>query len=301
MSDFFPEFKPQDTAMARLNRLIGLENVKTAIKENLAMSKERIRNKKLFSSDAHTNMIFCGNPGTGKTTLGHIFADCLCECGASNGVFLSVTRQDLVGKYVGHSAPKVAEAFKRARGGILFVDEAGFFLNQDSGGYLSEVLKEFVRYMEIEPLVTVIFSMYEDEADRFLTLDSGLRSRITRVVKFEDYSEEEIKLIAESMYKSRGYTTSRGALDALGDYIEGLRGRRDFGNARDIRRAVDSSISAHGVRFYFENSESTKDPDIITVDDVKNGISIASKMPKSELHMNPIGFVRTEADKKTCP
>ena len=158
--DFFPEFSSEDTAMNRLDSLTGLKNVKTVIKENLALSMERARNEKLRNSDIHSNMIFCGKPGTGKTTTAKIFAECLAECGASNGVFVSVTRADLVGRYVGHSAPKVAEAFKRARG-VLFVDEAGFFLNKESGGFVAEVLKEFVRFMESMPEVTVIFDLNE--------------------------------------------------------------------------------------------------------------------------------------------
>lgn len=288
--DFFPEFSSEDTAMNRLDSLTGLKNVKTVIKEKLALSKERARNEKLRNSDIHSNMIFCGKPGTGKTTTAKIFAECLAELGASNGAFISVTRGDLVGKYVGHSAPKVAEAFKRARGGVLFVDEAGFFLNKESGGFVAEVLKEFVRFMESMPEVTVIFGMYGSEAEEFLSMDAGLRSRISQVVQFEDYTRDEVKCILESMYKRNGYKLTAGVTDIIADHIDSLRVKKDFGNARDIRKIVESSISAHSVRIHLSSTGRNDDPDIISVSDAKRGISIASRSPRCETQKRPIGF-----------
>ena len=288
--DFFPGFVFEDAALNRLDSLTGLKNVKTVIKENLALSKERARNEKLRNSDLHNNMIFCGKPGTGKTTTAKIYAECLAEIGASNGVFISATRADLLGKYVGHSAPKVAEAFKRARGGVLFVDEAGFFLNKESGGFVAEVLKEFVRFMENMPEVTVIFGMYGSEAEEFLSLDAGLRSRISQVVQFEDYSRKEVKSILEGMYNRNGYKLTDGVADIIADHIDSLRNKKDFGNARDIRKIVESSISAHSVRIHLSNTGSNEDPDIINVSDAKRGISIASRMPVTEAQKRPIGF-----------
>ncbi len=289
-TDFFPDFKAEGTAMERLFNLTGLKNVKNVIRQELALSRERVRNKKLLECDFHNNMIFSGNPGTGKSTTARLFAECLCECGASSGVFLSVSRQDLVGKFVGHSAPKVAEAFSKARGGVLFVDEAGFLLNRSSGGYVDEVLKEFVRFMELEPRVTVIFAMYEKEAEEFLSLDMGLRSRISRVVRFDDYDKKEIAAIAKGMFKIRGYRLSENVPELLTDAVERLRGREDFGNARDVRRIVDAAICSHSVRIHLENGGDKSDPDLINADDMKRGIEAALKNPGKDSKKMAIGF-----------
>lgn len=293
-TDFFPEFNQNETAVQRLNSLTGLENVKMVVKERMALGKEMQRNKKLSKVAAATHLIFCGNPGTGKTTVAELLANCLMEVGASNGNYVSVARQDLVGKYVGHSAPKVADAFKRAHGGVLFVDEAGFFLNRDSGGFVGEVLKEFVRYMELDHSVTVIFGMYSSEAEEFLKLDTGIRSRIAQVVKFEDYSNEEIKQIAKSMFSNRGYTMGRGVADLIADYTEKLRQREDYGNARDVRRVCDCAVTAHSIRIHIDNaakSSKKNDANVISTADVRRGIEIASRTPKDDKPKRRIGFV----------
>ena len=172
----------------------------------------------------------------------------------------------------------------------MFVDEAGFFLNKESGGFVAEVLKEFVRFMENMPEVTVIFGMYGSEAEEFLSLDAGLRSRISQVVQFEDYSRKEVKSILEGMYNRNGYKLTDGVADIIADHIDSLRNKKDFGNARDIRKIVESSISAHSVRIHLSNTGSNEDPDIINVSDAKRGISIASRMPVTEAQKRPIGF-----------
>ncbi|MBQ7614417.1 MAG: AAA family ATPase [Butyrivibrio sp.] len=292
LSNFFMEYTPGDTAIERLERMVGLTNVKNVIKENMAIAMERCRNKMLLPEDVHSNMIFCGNPGTGKTTTAKLFSDALCECGSSNGILINATRSDLVGRFVGSTAPKVAEAFKRARGGVLFLDEAGWLLNSDSGGYVAEAVKELVRFMECESSTTVIFGCYGSEAKQLLELDAGLRSRISRIVEFPDYTGEEVMKIAGGMYKKNGYKIGKEALQLIAEHIDSIRDKKDFGNARDVRRVVEASISSHSVRIHLEpgGNAGKCDPDIITPGDVKRGIASASRSPKDGTKKRTIGF-----------
>ena len=133
--------------LKRLMEMTGLQEVKNMARETAAIAHEEVNNRKMGLM--HKHMIFTGNPGTGKTTCAKLLADIMAEEGNSNAVFVAAARRDLIGEYVGHTAPRVARKFEEARGGILFVDEAGFFLNRNSGGYVEEAVKEFVRYMEI--------------------------------------------------------------------------------------------------------------------------------------------------------
>ena len=297
ISDFIADYNPQDTAFTALSRMVGLKNVKEVIAESLAFGKELVRNSKLKSVSKHDHMIFCGNPGTGKTTVAELYAECMAESGLSNGVFVNASREDLIGKYVGQTASKVSLKFKDARGGILFVDEAGFFLNNESGGYLREAVKEFVRYMETMPDVTVIFGMYEKEVEGFLALDSGLRSRISRVVRFEDYTDDEILQIAEYMCDERGYKLDPQAEPVIHRYISGLRDKDDFGNARDVRRLIDNAVRAHCVALHSDAKVGIRvkaDPDMISVGDTEAGI-VRSRVDNDDGNTRRrIGFIVPE-------
>ena len=132
--------------------MTGLIEPKRMVRESVAYLKETARNPRLLTADVHNNLIFCGNPGTGKTSVAGIYARALAENGARNGVLENASRQDLIGKFVGHTAARIASKFEEARGGVLFIDEAGFFINRESGGFVSEALKELVRYMETMPV-----------------------------------------------------------------------------------------------------------------------------------------------------
>lgn len=226
------------TAMQRLSELPGLKNLKQVLREHSALVREESRNPRL---KMHRNMIFAGNPGDGKTMGAELAADILAGSGATRPKFIVATRSDLVGKYVGQTAPRVKAAFERARGGVLFVDEAGFFLNRQSGGFVNEAIKEFVRYMELYPDVTVIFAMYSSEVSDFLELDVGIRSRVSRIVKFEDYSVQELIDIADYMFRESGYKRVGGE-KALKEYFETERKKEGFGNARAVRKLVESVI-----------------------------------------------------------
>lgn len=243
------EKKPKE----KLDELIGLAEIKKMSKEFAAIIHEENQNKQLGCM--RKNMIFYGNPGTGKTTLAQIVAELMVEEGNANPTFCAPGRNEIIGEYVGQTAPKVAKLFEQARGGVLFIDEAGFFLNRSSGGFVDEAMKEFVRYMEVYPDVTVIFAMYEKEVDGFLNLDEGLASRISRFVRFEDYTVDELVAIMNHLLKQKGYTITENGENTARAYFDKQKNEKVFGNARAVRKLVESAIISASVRHYDQKSK----------------------------------------------
>lgn len=273
-----------------LDNMTGLTDLKKTARELAAVTKEELRNDKL--GVFHKNMIFVGNPGTGKTTGARLLADIMAWDGNSNSKFVIADRKKIIGKYVGHTAPKIAQLFEEAKGGVLFVDEAGFFLNRESGGYVDEAVKEFVRYMELYPQVMVIFAMYSDEIKDFLNLDSGLTSRISRFVKFDDYNNEELTVITTDMLKKNGYEVGQEMASLIKQGIEKLnKGKvKSFGNARGARNLAESIIIMASMRRY----ESAGKTDI-QHEDVKKAVERLRKELKQK--NNTFGFVNEESGK----
>ncbi len=273
----------------KLNNMVGLSNIKSVVEEYAALMTEQMNNPQLKTSKCH--MVFYGNPGTGKTTTAKLMADVFDEVGVGNGNFVVATRKDLVGKYVGHTAHRVAKCFENARGGALFVDEAGFLLNEHAGGFVAEAIKEFVRYMEEYDDVIVVFAMYPREAKAFFELDEGLRSRITRQVEFQDYSTEELLDIASNMLFDNGYTLKKGAREAIEKFIDEARGSQtqEFGNARTVRNLTDAIISEISLR-NFRNGRKDR---MASVADVRNAVTKLDGVKAEAKH--PVGFVYNQS------
>lgn len=277
------------SAISRLQTMTGLKDMKRMALEYQAIFAEQLRNPKLRK--LHNNMIFYGNPGTGKTTCGEIMAQLLLENGVSNGVFVSCSRKDLIGKYVGHTAAMVAEKFEKARNGILFVDEAGFFLNQGAGEFVYEAIKEFVRFMEQYPDVTVIFAMYEKEVKGFLELDEGLTSRISGMLHFPDYSVQELWQIAVKMAEDKGYILeSSRCFDSFARYIINAQKKEGFGNARTVRKLTESAIIAACVRHMNEGKKKSSGM-YLTGRDIEAGIERMNEQSKTGTPARTIGFM----------
>ncbi|MBW8728635.1 MAG: AAA family ATPase, partial [Inquilinus limosus] len=187
-------------------------------------------------------MSFTGNPGTGKTTVAMRMADILHRLGyVRRGHLVSVTRDDLVGQYIGHTAPKTKEILKRAMGGVLFIDEAYYLYRpENERDYGQEAIEILLQVMENqrEDLV-VIVAGYGDRMEKFFSSNPGFRSRIAHHVEFPDFSEAELITIGEGMLARQNYRFSPEALAAFRDYV----GRRirlpHFANGRSIRNALD--------------------------------------------------------------
>lgn len=234
-----------DEVFAALDReLVGLVPVKTRIREIAALLLvERIRRRLGLGAEAPTlHMSFTGNPGTGKTTVALRMADILHRLGyVRRGHLVSVTRDDLVGQYIGHTAPKTKEILKRAMGGVLFIDEAYYLYRpENERDYGQEAIEILLQVMENqrEDLV-VIVAGYGDRMEKFFTSNPGFRSRIAHHVEFPDFSEAELIEIGEGMLARQNYRFSPEALQAFRDYVARRIRLPHFANGRSIRNALD--------------------------------------------------------------
>ncbi len=245
--DLASEYESSGVAdvLAELDRdLIGLAPVKQRIRETAALLLvDRARRALGLSHQTPTlHMSFSGNPGTGKTTVALKMADLLYRLGyVRKGHLVSVTRDDLVGQYIGHTAPKTKEVLKKAMGGVLFIDEAYYLYKPDNErDYGQEAIEILLQVMENnrDDLV-VIMAGYADKMDMFFRANPGFRSRIAHHIEFPDYSGEELMGISERMLAEQNYLLDEGAKQALSAYIELRRRQPHFANARSIRNALD--------------------------------------------------------------
>ena len=224
--------------------LIGLAPVKQRIRETAALLLvDRARARLGLSRETPTlHMSFTGNPGTGKTTVAQKMAGLLHRLGyVRKGHLVSVTRDDLVGQYIGHTAPKTKEVLKKAMGGILFIDEAYYLYKPDNErDYGQEAIEILLQVMENnrDDLV-VIMAGYADRMDRFFSANPGFRSRIAHHIDFPDYTDGELGRIAGSMLDAQGYRLDDEAGAAMAEYIALRREQPHFANARSIRNALD--------------------------------------------------------------
>src|SRR6185437_3434400 len=207
----------------------------------LVVDKVR-RDMQLAAGAPSLHMSFTGNPGTGKTTVALRMADLLHKLGYSRtGHMVAVTRDDLVGQYIGHTAPKTKEVLKKAMGGVLFIDEAYYLYRPDNErDYGQEAIEILLQVMESqrEDLV-VILAGYGDRMDKFFTSNPGFRSRIAHHIDFPDYSGHELLAIAELMLHDMNYKFSADAREAFTRYIALRKAQPLFSNARSIRNALD--------------------------------------------------------------
>jgi probable Rubsico expression protein CbbX len=224
--------------------LIGLKPVKGRVRDIAALLLiERARKQVgLAAGSPSLHMSFMGNPGTGKTTVAMRMAQILHRLGyVRRGHVVAVTRDDLVGQYIGHTAPKTKEVLKKAMGGVLFIDEAYYLYRpENERDYGQEAIEILLQVMENQrDDLVVILAGYRDRMETFFRSNPGLSSRIAHHLDFPDYSAQELETIASRMLESMQYRLSSSGACALGDYIP-LRMRQEhFANARSIRNMLD--------------------------------------------------------------
>lgn len=224
--------------------MIGLAPVKARIRETAALLLVEKARKTLGLTHLTPtlHMSFTGNPGTGKTTVALKMAGLLKRLGyVRKGHLVSVTRDDLVGQYIGHTAPKTKEVLKRAMGGVLFIDEAYYLYRPDNErDYGQEAIEILLQIMENnrDDLV-VILAGYADRMDTFFNANPGFRSRIAHHIDFPDYTDAELLAITEHMMAEQNYRATDDARTAFGEYIGLRRAQPHFANARSIRNAFD--------------------------------------------------------------
>jgi len=253
--------------------LVGLKPVKTRIREIASLLLvERVRQKLGLTGETPTlHMSFTGNPGTGKTTVALRMADILHKLGfVRRGHLVSVTRDDLVGQYIGHTAPKTKEILKKAMGGVLFIDEAYYLYRpENERDYGQESIEILLQVMETQrDDLVVILAGYADRMDKFFTSNPGFRSRIAHHVDFPDYENPELADIAELMLRQQNYRFSDGARAAFDRYI-GLRKQQPlFSNARSIRNALDRARLRQANRLVGEPDRELTADDLMTLEAV---------------------------------
>jgi probable Rubsico expression protein CbbX len=244
--------------------LVGLKPVKTRIREIAALLLvDRARSKfGLSTSRPNLHMSFTGSPGTGKTTVALRMADLLQRLGyLRRGHLVSVTRDDLVGQYVGHTAPKTKEVLKRAMGGVLFIDEAYYLYRQDNErDYGQESIEILLQVMENnrEDLV-VILAGYKDRMDWFFSANPGMGSRIAHHIDFPDYTQEELEAIGDLMVQAEGYSFSPEAEEVFEQYLARRRTQPRFANARSVRNAIERARLRHASRLMEVEGDVGKD------------------------------------------
>jgi probable Rubsico expression protein CbbX len=224
--------------------LVGLKPVKTRIREiaSLLVVEKARAALGVTSAPPSLHMCFTGNPGTGKTTVAMRMAEILHRLGhVRKGHLVAVTRDDLVGQYIGHTAPKTKEVLKRAMGGVLFIDEAYYLYRpENERDYGQEAIEILMQVMENqrEDLV-VIFAGYKSRMDRFFESNPGLSSRVAHHIDFPDYDDEELLQIADRMIAGLGLALADSARRALAEYLALRRRQPNFANARSLRNALD--------------------------------------------------------------
>ncbi|SFK74186.1 CbbX protein [Methylocapsa palsarum] len=250
--------------------LVGLVPVKLRIRQIAALlAVDRVRRRLGLASEAPTlHMSFTGNPGTGKTSVASRMAEILHKLGyIRKGHLVSVTRDDLVGQYIGHTAPKTKEILKKAMGGVLFIDEAYYLYRQENErDYGQEAIEILLQAMENQrDDLVVILAGYADRMDQFFRSNPGFRSRIAHHIDFPDYGDGELMEIARSMLAAQNYHFSAAGAAAFESYIEARRRQPLFSNARSIRNALDRARLRHANR-QFERTDPVSVDDLMTID-----------------------------------
>src|SRR5450631_248935 len=258
--------------MDELDRdLVGLAPVKHRIRDIAALLViDKLRmNLGLQAQTPSLHMSFTGNPGTGKTTVAMRMAEILHRLGyVRKGHLVAVTRDDLVGQYIGHTAPKTKEVLKKAMGGVLFIDEAYYLYRpENERDYGQEAIEILLQVMENQrDDLVVILAGYKDRMDAFFRSNPGLSSRIAHHLDFPDYLPLELEEIAQLMLQAMQYRLSASGLAALRDYIP-LRIRQPhFANARSIRNALDRARLRQANRLFAERGRELTRDELMTIE-----------------------------------
>ena len=251
--------------------LVGLAPVKARIREIAALLLiDKLRkNLGIAVGSPGLHMSFTGSPGTGKTTVGLKMADILFQLGyIQKGHLLTVTRDDLVGQYIGHTAPKTKEVLKKAMGGVLFIDEAYYLYKPDNErDYGSEAIEILLQVMENQrDDLVVILAGYKTPMDRFYESNPGLSSRIANHIDFPDYTVEELLKIAKLMLEDQQYQLTPDAEVALSQYIAKRKQKPLFANARSVKNALDRARMRQANRIFDSRGQVLTKKELVNIE-----------------------------------
>lgn len=259
--------------LGELDALVGLESVKREVRALTDMIEVGRRRAEagLKAASVRRHLVFTGSPGTGKTTVARLYGEILASLGVlERGHLVEVSRVDLVGEHIGSTAIRTQEAFDRARGGVLFVDEAYALSPEDSGrDFGREAIDTLVKLMEDHrDAVVVIVAGYTHEMERFLTVNPGVASRFSRTITFHDYLPEELLRIVEQQAEEHEYSLADGTGEALLKYFTALPKGPAFGNGRTARQTFESMVERHAGRVAQLAETSTDDLTLLYPEDL---------------------------------
>ena len=263
--------------LAKLDRdLVGLIPVKTRIREiaALLLIESARRELGIQAEPPSLHMCFTGNPGTGKTTVARRMADVLHSLKyIRRNIVVTVSRDDLVGQYIGHTAPKTKDVLKKAMGGVLFIDEAYYLYRpENERDYGQEAIEILLQVMEDNRGdLVVILAGYKDRMDTFFRSNPGMASRIAHNIDFPDYAADELFAIAGIMVAAMNYRFDDAGAAAMEEYIARRMQQPRFANARSIRNAIDRSRLRMANRLFArrETPLNRQALETITADDIR--------------------------------
>jgi len=266
--------------------LVGLAPIKTRIRDIAALlviDKLRL-NLGLTAQTPSLHMSFTGNPGTGKTTVALRMAEILHRLGyVRKGHLVAVTRDDLVGQYIGHTAPKTREVLKKAMGGVLFIDEAYYLYRpENERDYGQEAIEILLQVMENQrDDLVVILAGYKDRMDTFFQSNPGLSSRIAHHLDFPDYSRDELLQIGDRMLATMNYRFGGDGRESFAEYLSLRIGQPHFANARSVRNALDRARLRQASRLFTERDRVLTREDLTTLmpSDIRASRVFASPSP----------------------
>lgn len=270
MSEAWEESQVLEVLQQLDQELVGLKSVKTRLREIAALLLvDRLRHGLgLAARPPALHMSFTGPPGTGKTTVAMRMATILHRLGyVRKGHLVAVTRDDLVGQYIGHTAPKTKEVLKRAMGGVLFIDEAYYLYRQENErDYGQEAIEILLQMMENQrDDLVVILAGYKERMDTFFQSNPGVSSRIAHHLDFPDYTLDELLAIAQLMLAGQMYRFSQEAQQAFEAYLKRRMQQPRFSNARSVRNALDRARLRQANRLFAKGGKVSK-IDLMTIE-----------------------------------
>ncbi|KJS54238.1 sporulation protein [Streptomyces rubellomurinus subsp. indigoferus] len=268
-----PDCRPAEEALAELDALVGLATVKQEVRTliDLISVGRRRRQAGLKAPSLRRHLVFTGAPGTGKTTVARLYGEILASLGVlQRGHLVEVARVDLVGEHIGSTAIRTAAAFDRARGGVLFIDEAYALAPEDGArDFGREAIDTLVKLMEDHrDKVVVIVAGYTAEMERFLSANPGVSSRFSRTISFPDYTADELLEIARAQCAEHEYALSEETESALLGHFAGLERGPNFGNGRTARQVFETMVERHAVRVAHLADPSTEELQLLVPADL---------------------------------
>lgn len=272
--------RDKETGLDKLNKLIGLADVKKTINDIVSVVKANKLYKEhgMKEMDDYFHMVFFGNPGTAKTTVARLCADIFYREGLlKKNKFAEFTRADLIGQYVGHTAKRIQKCLEAGRGGVIFIDEAYALSTGGDKDFGKEAIDTLVAMAEdMRKDTIIILAGYEQDMKNFINSNHGLKSRIIYNVKFDNYSTDELVEILEFMAKEKGFDISQEFKDRFIESVKKHMGEKTFGNGRFVRNEFTKAIISHSARITKLENPSEYDIKTLTVDDYANDYELAN-------------------------